>query len=291
MLPVLSAAFSGCGGPGSGGTGEEFSPKDTLQGLRTAHGASRWNAAAGVRFSYRLSIPGKGEAALPEVAFRRDDLLHIWVASGAGKTPLRLRLDAPPGAVTEALAAGGALRPDEPGALCSTLDHSLRAIRCFFSFPLTTMRGRWEFRGLTAPPGIPRPAVLEACPMEPGVPFTVCWISRDARTGLLSRVLYEVPPGYLSGGCYEVTFAGYEDTAGIPVARTRSHVPVSSRGAPRDPFFRMDGEEARGRLAFEEEVLNVAFLSAGEVDARCPLPPEDTAPEGSAPGEPEVPGR
>ena len=294
LLWVFSAASSGCGGPGSGGAGEELSAQDILQGVRAAHGASRWNAAAGVRFSYRLSVPGKGEASLPEVAFRSSDLLHLWVAPGADKTPLRLRLDAPPGALADALAAAGVLGPDDPGELRSTLDHSLRSIRYFLSLPLTTLRGRWEFRGLTAPPGIPRPSVLEVFPMEPGVPFTRCWMVRDARTGLLARVLYEVPPQVLSGGSYEIAFARYEDMAGIAVARSRRHVPVESKspgGARRDPFFRVESEGPQGRLAFEEEVLHMAFLSTGDVDARCPLPPEKAAPKGSAPEEPEGPAR
>lgn len=255
--------------------------EEVLQGLRVAHGASRWNAAAGARFSYRLSLPATGRAASLDVAFRRGDLQHVWVTSGAGKEPLRLRLDAPAGALAEALAVAGALSPGAPGDLSSTLDFSLRAIRYFLSLPLMTLRGRWEFRGLTAPPGIPRPAVLEVCPQEPGVPFTLCWMARDAKTRLLSKVLYEVPPEFLSGGYYEVSFSMYEEKAGMTVARSRSHAPVESRSPgdpPRDPFFHLEVEKPRGRLSFEEEVTGVLLLSSQDVDAACPLPSEEPDP-------------
>jgi len=213
-----------------------------------------------------------------EVGFRWDDYRHLWIRPAQAKESCRVDLEAAPGSLARALRENGLALADGPS---SAAEFALRSVRYFFALPMAAAVGRWEFRNIVSPPDKTAPAVVELAPVTPSAPVGTCFLYRDMQTGLLAKVIYELPDG--SGGLRVVRFSKYATIQGIKVAEERTHALYSAREGRKaqDPFFPSAPEsEAAPAFLFQEQVSQVVFLSRQEARLAFPLP-EEEKPRGS----------
>ncbi len=245
----LAAAGSGCGAQAAKATvpsGRDAPWAGAVRTLWAKHGgAEAWRRHTAVTFAYSVEERNGRRTVFPEVAFRLDDYRNLWVRKDAGAEPRLILPDA---------------SSEFEGS--PALGFALASIRYFFSLPLASSVGRWEFRQLLAPPDVSLPPVLEVLPREPSSPIGPCRLSFDEKSGLVRRVVFTGRHPFVSGGSQTVELDLYEEISGMQIARLRT------------------GTRLR------EEVSDIVFLSRGEADSRYPLPePEATVPASCDPAE------
>lgn len=272
---ALAAAPLGCGAPERP---EEAGPSATArirERVWAAHGgAARWRDAGAVRFSYAVAPRGaSGRRFLGHVAFRIADYRHLWVSTESHPEPLRLDLESPPGAIARQLRRRGV---EVPAAEVAVVDFALRSIRYLFQLPLASSVGRWQFRGLVGPPGIPVPALLEVVPQEAGAPLGPCLLHLAHPDAPVASAVYAPLRGVLGGDLVRVRFDRYEAVDGVLVALERRHAPVGDEGdgePARDPFGIVTPSDLRADpCVLREWIQGVAFVGVEEADRLCPLP-------------------
>jgi hypothetical protein len=287
LSAALALAFCACGNgcqaKGNKVPFESISDSAVGRNLRSLWsfhgGAGAALEGGGVRFSYTLRLPEDdfGKLAV-EVGFRWDDYRHLWIRPPQAEESFRVDLEAAPESLTRALKESGLALP---GGSPSAAEFALRSMRYFFALPLAAAVGRWEFRNVVSPPDLTAPTVVELAPVTPSAPVGSCFLYRDTQTGLLSKVIYELPYG--SGGLRVVRFSRYATIQGIKVAEERTHAVFSGPEGRKaqDPFFPSTPEsEAESAFLFKEQVSHVVLLNREEARLAFPLP-EEEKPRGS----------
>ena len=243
-----------------------------------------WRAAgghtgAGVSFSYRVRFSDGEEISLAEVALRFDDFQHLWVRSAPGDPLARIALDDPSGELDPFLV-------EAAGARARGLDFALRSIRLFFSVPLTSSRGPWEYRTLLGPSlywGEPQLEVVFRGSLDP---HGACFVELESDPRTLRRIVYAGRHPFAPSGPSYATFSEYEDVEGVPIAARRVHRELTPPPHARDPFPELG--RTPNPVFLEETVRAVRFLSAAATEVLLPLPLEKEDTEVEPAEEPPV---
>jgi hypothetical protein len=265
-VAASALTFGGCA---TSGMTSPVSPE-----LRALWGTTGSRVPAGVSFAYRVRFADGEEISLTEVALRFDEFEHLWVRSSPGDSLTCVTLAGGPGGMASQLALGSETR--EAG-----LDFALRSIRLFFSVPLTTSRGPWEYRSLLRPSlawGEPQLEVVFRGAFDP---HGACFLELDPSRRAPRRIVYAGRHPFVQAMPAYATFSEYAEIEGVPIAARRTHHEMSPPPSPRDPFPELG--RPRDPMFLEETVRAVRFLSAVEVGRLLPIPeasPEDGSTEG-----------
>ena len=220
---------------------------------------------AGVSFAYQVRFSDGEEISLAEVALRFDEFEHLWVRSSPGDPLTCVKLVGSPGAVASELALASETREDG-------LDFALRSIRLFFSVPLTTSRGPWEYRSLLRPSLIWGEPQLEVVFNGAFDPHGACFLELDPKRGALRRIVYAGRHPFVRAKPAYATFSEYAEIEGVPIAARRTHREMSPPPCPKDPFAEFG--RPRDPVFLEETVSVVRFLSTVEAGVLLPIPEE-----------------
>lgn len=271
--------LASCRSPRGGDSSDAADVPSLLRRMRAAHGGeAACRAFAAASFSFHVRVRQLA-ASFPEIAIRFDDFRRIWIL-GPGRR-LELDLACPDEELISKLRERGALPTLEgtsargPVALTpeeKDLAFALRAIRYFFSIPIASASGSWDFVGILPPRGVEIPPALELRSREPDAPFETAivhvWPGRP-----LSQALY-LRAG--QGGrprAFRVIFSEYEVVSGVSVARRRCHVPEIEglQAASLDPFGRIAEQIAEGSgCDIEERIGDVKLMDPAEAELLWP---------------------
>ena len=258
ILGFLDLAGEGCAGKRPALLDSPGGPLGSLEALREQEGIGAWKKYSYVRFAYKISIRGIGqEITCPEVAFRTSDYRRLWVSFGAQR-PAAISLAGPPGSES-GVKADVAL---DPRGLLG-LDFALRSVRYFFALPLATSVGRWEFRRLLGPRGVPSSTQIEIKPLEPFTPLGECILGERGPDGLLTRIVYASLHPFAAEAPQVLVLEDYQPSGGVQVARRRAHAPApreDSSAPPADPFPEVGRAPEEDRWLLREEITDVAFF-------------------------------
>lgn len=308
---LLAALWSGCAASNGAVTFEATRAGEIMTRLRSRHGGTeQFRRFAGVAFSYRARFRDQ-ERRFDTVGFRFGDWNHLWIRTapeaetvlvGLGESAQALRgrpiatittAAATPDGLVRLSGARGLESPEGPVKrelfTDPELDLALRSLPFLLEPSLTTSTGRWWYRTLIAPGHAAEE--LGRVEVEPGPSCSIdgtYLLEADARTGLLSHILYRGTHRVIRGRTQLVTLDDYASVQGIEVARRRVHrrpVDAKERQLTRNPF--VDPPPAREETFLEERLDAIRFLTPAEADELLPLPIDerrvvDRRPSGSS---------
>jgi len=259
-----------------------------LKEMRARHGGiSALRRYAGVEFAYHAHHRD-GTIAFDKVAIRFDNSRYLWMRDEADGGTYRIDLGAAPGGLSPTRLGDGGLVDTLRGKSAAirepTIDFALRGLRLLFEPALMSAVGRWEFRGLVAPPKYSEDFnPVEVASKDLYVPEGPYLLETDTDTGLIARVLYRTDHPSARRRTQKVTFSDYATVSGFRLAHKRRHSRPPLRPAPNieaNPFR----PSPKSIDVLHERIDNVRSLTGDEVERVCPEPDEGSLAEASLSG-------